>query len=258
MQQSTVLEEPWFLRAFERIYLDIYPHRDDAEAEQNAPKIARLLGLRAGQRLLDVACGAGRYARAFARRGLIVTGVDLSEDLLEEARERSPNLPGSPSYVRGDIRTLPFFQQFHAAVSLFTSFGYFENRAADLSVLQGVHRALIPGGRFLLDFLNADAVRRALEPMTETHTDRFTVRMERHIDDDAPGGPRVKKKVRASWKDTGIFATEYEEDVRLYTPDEIDEMLIETGFRLEGQRLGEFDGSPFDPDSPRLIRIASR
>lgn len=258
MPQSAIADAPWFLRAFERIYLHVYPHRDDREAESNAPHILRLVGLRPGQRVLDVACGAGRYARALARRGLLVTGVDLSEDLLDEARERSPGLPGSPTYVRGDIRRLPFFGQFDAAVSLFTSFGYFEDRADDLAVLGGVHRALVPGGRFLLDFLNADAVRGGLEPVSETETDRFRIRMERRIDEDAPGGPRVRKHVQAYWRDTGVPATSFQEDVRLYTPDEIDDLLVEAGFALEGEPHGDFDGSPFDAASPRLIRIARR
>lgn len=258
MQQSGVVEEPWFVRAFERIYLHVYPHRDDVEAEANAPHVVRLLGLRPGQRVLDVACGAGRYARALARRGLLVTGVDLSEDLLEEARERSPGLPGAPSYVRGDIRHLPFFGQFDAAVSLFTSFGYFEDRASDMSVLEGIHRSLVPNGRFLLDFLNAHAVREGLEPLTEVETGRFRVRMERRIDEDAPGGARVQKHVRAFWRDTGLEAARFEEDVRLYTPEEIDALLTDAGFRLEEAPLGNYDGTPFEPSSPRLIRIARR
>ncbi len=258
MQRSVVVEEPWFVRAFERIYLHVYPHRDDTEAEANAPRILDLLGLRAGQHVLDVACGAGRYSRAFARRGLIVMGVDLSEDLLDEARERSPGTPGAPSYVRGDIRRLPFFEQFHGAVSLFTSFGYFEDRSGDLAVVKGVRRALLPGGTFLLDLMNAGAVRAGLEPVSETTTGRFRVRMEREIDDDAPGGPRVRKRVQAFARTSGLLASSYEEDVRLYTPEEVDELLVEGGLELQGDRLGDFDGTPFGPDAPRLVRIARR
>jgi len=258
MKPSATREAPWFFRAFERIYLDVYPHRNDSEAEANAPAIVKLLGLAAGQRVLDVASGAGRYSRALSRRGLLVTGIDLSSDLLEEARELSPGLPGSPRYIRADVRALPFFQQFDAAVSLFTSFGYFEGRGDDLLALEGVQRALVPGGVFLLDFLNAEAVRRTLEPVSEIQTGRFTVHMERHVDEDAPGGPRVRKHVRALWRDTGLLATEFEEDVRLYTADDIDGLLEEAGFHLQGDRLGGFDGRPFGATSSRLIRLARR
>ena len=87
-------EAPWFARTFNRAWLDLYPHRNDEEARANAPALARLLGVRAGDSLLDVACGAGRYARAFAALGLRVTGVDLSSELIDEARTRNLGLPG--------------------------------------------------------------------------------------------------------------------------------------------------------------------
>ena len=75
-----------------------------------------------------------------------MTGVDLSEPMLEEARARSPNLPGTPLYVRWDARDLPFREQFDGAVSLFTSFGYFDDAEDDRRILRGVARALVPGG----------------------------------------------------------------------------------------------------------------
>jgi SAM-dependent methyltransferase len=88
-----------------------------------------------------------------------VTGLDLSEDLLAEAKARSPNLPGAPTYLRSDMREIPFFEQFEAVVSLFTSFGYFDDRTDDEKVLEGAARALVPGGRLLLDLPNPAQVR---------------------------------------------------------------------------------------------------
>ncbi len=258
MPPSSVSDAPWFVRAFDRLYLHLYPHRDDEEAERHAPEILRLLGLRAGQRVLDVACGAGRYARALGRRGLQVTGVDLSAELLEEARERSADLPGAPDYVRWDIRQLPFFMQFEAAVSLFTSLGYFEQRADDLAIMQGVNRALVAGGRFLIDYLNADAVRRALEPVTEITRGRYRFRLEREIDESTPGGPVVRKTVTAMLRDTGHVERSYEERVRLYTSSELDALLEEAGFAVEGEPYGDFEGNPLHADAPRWIRVARR
>ena len=149
--QASRRESPWFVQAFERIYLHVYPHRDDTEAERHADVVLDLLDVRPGSRILDVGCGAGRHARALARRGVRVTGVDLSAELLEEARERSPGTPGSPTYIQWDARELPFRAQFEGAISMFTSFGYFEERADDLRLMQGVARALLPGSRFVVD-----------------------------------------------------------------------------------------------------------
>ncbi|MHC5009537.1 MAG: class I SAM-dependent methyltransferase [Planctomycetota bacterium] len=258
MAQASVLDQPWYIRAFERIYLRLYAHRNDAEARGHVQPIMDLLGLRAGDRVLDIACGAGRHARALAARGLRVTGVDLSEDLLEEAREASPNLPGTPDYLRWDIRDLPLRGQFEGAISMFTSFGYFEDREDDLSIMEGAHRALVPGGRFLLDFLNEAQVRAKLVPFSDTEADGLRVRVERRIDDDAPGGPRVYKAVHVQSTDTRLVETSFEEQVRLYTPAEIDELLADAGLRPVGDPLGEFDRRPFTAESPRYIRVAER
>ena len=55
----------WFEEWFGEEYLQLYPHRDDAEAERAVALIADATGLTEGWRVLDVGCGAGRHARAF-------------------------------------------------------------------------------------------------------------------------------------------------------------------------------------------------
>lgn len=257
--QASRLESPWFVQAFERIYLHVYPHRDDVEAEAHTDLVFELLGVKAGERVLDVGCGAGRHARALARRGIRVTGVDLSADLLGEARERSPGIPGSPTYVRWDARDLPFQRQFEGAISMFTSFGYFETRDDDLRLMQGVARALVARGRFVVDYLNEASVRAGLEPVTEVAVGDLEVRMERRIEEDGVGGgPAVLKHVQATHRSTGAVEADYEERVRLYTADDVDALLAEAGLEPASDRLGDFDRSALASDSPRLIRAYQR
>ena len=76
--------------------------------------VTRLLGHGSG-RLLDVGCGTGVYAESFTQLGWSVTGVDVSEDMLQFARERKVDV------VCADARSLPFDAgSFDAAVSLWT------------------------------------------------------------------------------------------------------------------------------------------
>jgi SAM-dependent methyltransferase len=252
------VESRWYETAFDRAWLRAYAHRDDDEAERSAPQIVRWLGLRAGQRVLDVGCGAGRYARALAVRGLRVTGLDLSGAMIEEAKERSPMLPGSPTYVLGDARRMGFHEQFEGAISMFTSLGYFDDPGDDLRILAGVRRALAPGGRFVLDFLNAPHLRATFVESTERLSVGLRVLEVRRIDESPASGPVVRKRVTIFQPKTGKEEAAWGERVRLYTPDEIDALLEGAGLRPVGYRMGDLAGTPHSWASPRLVRIAER
>lgn len=256
MPPAAPTKAPWWISAFDKRYLKLYAHRDEAEAERRANALMRLLQVGPDDRTLDVACGEGRYARALATRGVRVTGVDISRDLLAEAKERSPILPGSPQYVLRDMRRLPFLNQFDGAISMFTSFGYFDDDAQDLATFRGVARALVPGGRFVLDFMNDAKVRSALVAEETRAVDSLNITIRRWIDEDADSGPRVEKRVEGVSVHMGLVEIEVYESVRLYTLGEVDALLEQAGFELVGEPLGDVDGTPFDALADRLVRVA--
>ncbi|HEX8582053.1 MAG TPA: class I SAM-dependent methyltransferase, partial [Acidimicrobiales bacterium] len=82
---------------------------------QEVAFLVDVLGLRPGQRVLDVGCGPGRHAHALARLGVEVVGVDVSARFVDLARRDAP--PGA-TFVRADARDLAFDAEFDAAVSL--------------------------------------------------------------------------------------------------------------------------------------------
>ena len=257
MTQVFPPEMPWYARTFDRAWLDLYPHRNDEEARTHAPGLCRLLGIKPGSSVLDVACGAGRYARAFAALGMRVTGVDISPELIAEARERNLGLPGYPSYFRTDARKMPFQRQFDAAVCLFTSFGYSEDREDDVAMFRRVHRALRGRGRFVLDFLNEGLVRANLVAEESRVDGETRIDVTRWIDETDAGDFVCKEVVSTGQR--GRDVTSFEERVRLYTADEVRGLLEEAGLHVIGEPFGDLDGSvPFGPEAERLVFLSER
>lgn len=237
----------WFEQWFGEEYHALYPHRDDEDARRAVALIRRVAPWQpegGDDRVLDLACGPGRHAAELERLGTRVVGFDLSRAMLRRARERT-----RAALVRGDMRALPFRPgSFRLAVNLFTSFGYFRDDAEHRLVLRQVAAALARGGHFVLDYLNAEQVRRSLktQELTENGGD---VRITRRI---GPDGRFVIKEIEL--RDEGRT---FQERVRLYTEDELAAMFTEAGLHVRG-RFGDYDGGPPGPDAPRVILVGVR
>ena len=233
----------WFERWFGEEYLNVYLHRDGEEAERLVALLAGRGWVAAGARVLDLACGGGRHTEALRRLGARVTGLDLSASLLHAALRR-----GGGGYVRGDMRSLPFADgAFDVVLNLFTSFGYFVKDGEHQRVLRAVTRVLPRGGRFVLDYLNAPAVRTSLVAHDERAYGDAVVVQDRAISAD---GRFVEKSIHL-----GDHGRSYHERVRLYERGELERMVREVGLRPV-EALGDYDGGPHGPGSPRVILTA--
>src|SRR5690606_32100106 len=154
--------------------------------------------------------------------------------------------------VRGDMRELPFrCGSFGSAVSLFTSFGYFDSVEEDRQAICEVGRTLASSGRFVLDYLNPDTTIRHLIPSSVRRVGSVVVQERRWVD---PSGPFLRKEVSV----TGDEPVRYEERIRLY--DAAGLQSLTSAARLKVQALwGSYDGSPYDRDrSSRLILLCER
>jgi ubiquinone/menaquinone biosynthesis C-methylase UbiE len=116
--------------------------------------IVHVLGLRPGERLLDLACGSGVHALRLARQGLEVVGLDIAPSLVRHCTEQAAAEGlGNVAFVEGDMRALSYQDEFDALVVLSTSFGFFDD-GTNQQVLGSIAQALRPGGWVLLQLLD--------------------------------------------------------------------------------------------------------
>jgi SAM-dependent methyltransferase len=234
----------WFEQWFGEEYHALYPHRDAEDAQRAIALVRHVAPWGAGERVLDLACGAGRHAAELERAGARVVGLDLSPSMLHHARGRT-----AAPLVRGDMRALPFGPaSFGVVVNLFTSFGYFRNDAEHLQALRQVGEVLAPGGRFLLDYFNANRVRRDLRDQTES-AGAMGAQVRRRFSEEG----RYVVKVIELRDETRSF----QERVRLFTPDDLAALLSAAGLEVL-RRFGDYDGTALTEDSPRAILLARR
>jgi trans-aconitate 2-methyltransferase len=106
--------------------------------------VVSLLALQRGERILDVGCGTGHLTAQIAESGAGVVGVDRSPEMIAAARKAFPNL----NFDITDARKMPFESEFDAVFSNATLHWIHE----PLLVIEGVRKALRPGGRFVAEF----------------------------------------------------------------------------------------------------------
>lgn len=234
----------WFEEWFGEEYLQLYPHRNDADAEAMVGLLRRVLPWESGWKTLDVGCGAGRHARALTQAGARVFGLDLSMSLLRRAR----SITAAP-LIRADMRRLPVRSgSMDLTVNLFTSFGYFSNDQQHEEALGGMIDTIRPGGWFVIDFLNAETVARGLVPLETVALGTGPARVTRRLSSE---GAYVVKVIETS------EGRRFMERVRLLKPESLAAMIRRAGGDITGT-YGSYDGSALTATSPRCIIFARK
>lgn len=220
-------------------------------AEQSCDSLVSLLRLQPGAKILDLACGPGRFAIPLAKRGFCVVGLDFSEVYLEQARAKAQEHQLQIEFIRGDMRAIPFESEFDAVINLFTSFGYFEREEDHLQVLKEVHKSLKPGGHFLLELQNRDWLIKNFRPRNWQEYPSFFVLEESTMNFE-------RNRVESRWIVLkGAERKEYNLSLRVFTLAELLELFAEAGLKVLGC-YGSLRGEPWSLEANRLAILAER
>lgn len=204
------------------------------------------LGLEPGMRVLDVGCGPGRHSYALATRGIRVLGIDIAQSFVDLARAGAPD---GAEFERMDARSLPFDREFDAVLSLCQGgFGLAGGAGAigpdpDAAVLDGMARALRPGGRLALSAFSAYFQVRWLE-----ETDSFDVDGGVNHERTTLRTPEGTETIRDLW-------------TTCFTPRELRLLAARSGLEVDAVwsvTPGEYAARVPEIDRPEFLLLARR
>lgn len=234
----------WFDSPYYHI---LYRDRDFTEAEKFVDALVEFLKPAEKAKVLDLACGKGRHAIALNKKGLDVTGVDISESSIKHCKNFEND---QLHFSVHDMRNCLEKNKFDYVFNLFTSFGYFEEENENVAVIEAISRCLKSEGVFILDFINAE---KAIADLVEKESKRID-----HIEFN------IEKKISNKILFKNISFTDnssnfnFTESVHLLTEDDFRKYFSSCGMSIVST-FGDYMLNDFDlKNSERMILVVKK
>lgn len=212
-----------------------------------------LTGLRSGERILDVPCGAGRHSIELASRGYDVVGVDLNRIHLASAREGALRNNIQISFEQCNMLSLGHIAQFDVLINMFYSFGFFDTDKDNARVLANFRSALRPGGRMLMHTdVNLPRLRSGMYRKKESRqlVCGGILQIIEQYDEKS-------RRINGSWsicKEGKSISRNY--SVRVYEAEEFIQICLDSGFK-ECKVFSDWSGASYSEQSEEIIFVAS-
>ena len=184
---------------YSRYYNLLYKDKDYNSEVDYIAEIIKRYGKREVKELLDIGCGTGKHLKLFKEKGFNIAGVDLSENMISEAKIY---LGQTDDLYCGRASEFSFNKKFDVIVSLFHVMSYQTENSELQKVFENVYNHLNDGGLFIFDFwygpavltdppvvkvkrLEDDAIKvtRITEPVMHVNTNIIDVNFEVMIED---------------------------------------------------------------------------
>jgi SAM-dependent methyltransferase len=214
-----------------------------------------------GRRVLELACGTGRFALPLAISGADVLGGDLSETMLTRARSAAAESGLGATFVRVDMRDFHLGRMFDFVIVAANSLMHLHTLEDFARAFTAIGRHLAPNGKLLFDVF-APSLRLLTLPAGHReplgvflHSRLGAVTIEETIAYDP-----ATQVMRTDWYWSTAEQRDFRHtqlELRQIFPQELPLLLDLGGLKLV-ERHGDFDRSPFGPDSWRQVCVAVR
>ncbi len=253
VKMKTRRKKEWFddESFWQSFYPGMFSEQRFAETSEQIEKALALTNP-SGKAALDHCCGPGRCSIALAQLGFQVTGVDKTKYLLDKARIKAKAAKVKIEWVQKDMRDFERAEAFDLILSMFTSFGYFDDKQEDMLVLKNILTSLKPGGVFLIEVMGKENLARIFQPTSSEILPDGTKLIQRHeIFDDWT-------RIRNEW----ILirkgkAKSYRFHHTLYSGQELRDRMEQVGF-TDVRLFGNLEGDEYGLDTRRLIAVGSK
>ena len=140
----------------QKVFAEWCAFPDEEKSGDQANAILKFLGARPPLRVLDVGCGNGRLTVELAKRGFHVVGIDVAEHFLAQAKRHAKGVRPEPEFRLQRGADLQENRTFDLVLAYWFTLGFMKQRELR-ATFSAFHRALKPGGSFLLVFAGARA-----------------------------------------------------------------------------------------------------
>lgn len=213
--------------------LDIENHSWTENTIRQVDFIISFLELSGNESILDLACGYGRHANEFARRGYTVTGVDITPQYIEKAKIDADLNGLKTTFICKDIRAIDFHNEFDVVLNIADgAVGYLENDQENNKIFNLIAKSLRKNGKHMMDICNAEYAKSHF-PMRTWEIGKQSVSLPQFEWDE-----KEKRMLYGGWniKFGSIAmppkAIDAHSSIRLYTINEIQEIMNKIGMKV--------------------------
>ena len=220
---------------YARFYDSLYADKNyEAECDYLAATFERYEST--PESILDLGCGSGSHAGLLSRRGYETVGVDISPDMIRQAKIKADAEDLKVKYEIGDVRSIDLGRTFGAVIEMFAVMSYQLTDDDLLADMRTARRHLAPGGLFVFDAWYGPAVVAQKPGDTSKSVDLPTgEKIERtatSVMDEKAHTVEVSYDVKRLYKGDVVDEMQETHRVRYLFADEIEQLLGKAGFEV--------------------------